>query len=47
MRYLAAIIELFGMALIACGLYLLAPWVGLTAAGVCVFIIGLALGVTK
>ena len=47
MRVAAACIEVAGMALLAFGLYLWAPWLGIAAAGLAVLIIGLALGASR
>jgi hypothetical protein len=44
MRVAAALIEFVGLAVVAFGLYLLAPWAGIVAAGVAVLVVGLALG---
>jgi len=44
MKVAAACIEVAGMGLMAFGLYLALPWLGIVAAGAAVLVLGLALG---
>jgi hypothetical protein len=46
-EYVAEAVEVLGMAVIAYGLFSVAAWAGIIAAGVFLLIIGLAIGANK
>lgn len=43
MQRIAAVLQLFGCAAIAFGLFLLVPWLGVTAAGVLMVVFGVVI----